>query len=334
MTAQVVLGVGASHSTLMNTNWDDVVHTDRAERFRDGLRAARDAVAAARADTVVLVGSNHFRGFWLDLVPAFTVGVGECVASGESGTPGGPQRVDVPLARHVAQSLVDDEFDVAFSARMQIDHGQSHAIQYVLDGLDLPIVPLVVNVFAPPLPSLRRCDALGAAVRRAVEAFEEDRRVVVIGSGGLSHRLPFPDWRTPHGDDEEFLVEAWLEGRESWRDYEVRRRQIVRAATASINDAFDEDFLEQLSSGTVERTLEHTSRSLEALAGNGAQELRTWLVMSAALGHAPARRLAYEPMPEWLTGMAVAVLDPETPRGVSDTETDRDTDAGKVEATA
>jgi hypothetical protein len=97
----------------------------------------------------------------------------------------------------------------------------------------------------------------------------------------------------------------------------VRRRQIVRAATASINDAFDEDFLEQLSSGTVERTLEHTSRSLEALAGNGAQELRTWLVMSAALGHAPARRLAYEPMPEWLTGMAVAVLDPETPRGVS-----------------
>lgn len=310
MTGQVVLGVGASHSTLMNTNWDDVVHTDRAERFRQSLYDARDAVRASGADSVVLVGSNHFRGFWLDLVPAFTLGVGECVASGESGTPGGPQRVDIALARHMAQSLVDEEFDVAFSAKLQIDHGQSHAIQYVLDGLDLPVVPIVVNVFAPPLPSLRRCDALGAAVRRAVASFEDDRRVVVVGSGGLSHRLPFPDWRAPEGEDQEFLVEAWLEGRESWRDYEVRRRQIVRAATASINDAFDEDFLEQLAEGTVDRTLEHTSQSLEAVAGNGAQELRTWLVMAAALGHAPARRLSYEPMPEWLTGMAVALLEP------------------------
>ncbi|MFE9643276.1 catechol 1,2-dioxygenase [Streptomyces sp. NPDC006365] len=309
---EIVLGVGASHSTLMNTHWEETFHKDRAERFRDALRSARDELAAVRPDTAILVGSNHFRGFWLDLIPSFTIGVGECIASGESGTPEGPQPVDVPLARHIAGSLVEGgRFDVAFSARLQIDHGQSHAIQYLLDGLDdVEIVPLVVNVFAPPLPTLDRCEQLGRAIRDAVLAFPEGRRVAVIGSGGLSHRLPWPDWRDPRGDDEEFMVGAWLNGRDDWQDYDARRREIIRAAEAALNPEFDDEFLSLVERGQTHRITEYTTETLEKTAGNGAQELRTWLLTAALLDHAPARRLAYEPMPEWLTGMAVAVLDP------------------------
>ncbi|MFJ9582717.1 DODA-type extradiol aromatic ring-opening family dioxygenase [Streptomyces acidicola] len=308
---EIVLGVGASHSTLMNTHWEETLHKDRAERFRDALRKARDELAAARPDTVILVGSNHFRGFWLDLIPAFTLGVGECVASGESGTPKGPQPVDVPLARHIAGALVEGgRFDPAYSARLQIDHGQSHAIQYLLDGLDVEIVPLVVNVFAPPLPTLERCEDLGRAIREAVLAFPGDRRVAVIGSGGLSHRLPWPDWRDPHGDDEEFMVGAWLNGRDNWRDYDARRREIIRAAEAALNPGFDDEFLSLVEKGETHRVTRFTTEELENTAGNGAQEVRTWLLMAALLAHAPGRRLAYEPMPEWLTGMAVAVLNP------------------------
>ncbi|MGW6907463.1 DODA-type extradiol aromatic ring-opening family dioxygenase [Streptomyces sp. NPDC054940] len=308
---EIVLGVGASHSTLMNTHWDQTLHKDRAERFRDALREARDELAAARPDTVILVGSNHFRGFWLDLIPSFTIGVGECIASGESGTPKGPQPVDVPLARYLANSLVESgRFDVAFSARLQIDHGQSHAIQYLLDGLDVEIVPLVVNVFAPPLPTLERCEQLGRAIREAVLDFPDDRRVAVIGSGGLSHRLPWPDWREPHGDDEEFMVGAWLDGRENWQDYDARRREIIRAAEAAINPEFDEAFLSLLERGHAHLVTRYSTDELEKTAGNGAQEIRTWLLTAALLDHAPARRLAYEPLSEWLTGMAVAVLDP------------------------
>lgn len=311
--ADLVLGVGASHSTLMNTHWHEVAGLDRAERFRAGLAAARDEVAAARPDAVLLVGSNHFRGMWLDMIPQFTIGVDEVTASGESGTPAGPQTVDVPLARSVAQSLVDDEFDVAFSAALQIDHGQTHAIQYLLDGVTtpsggpVPVVPLIVNVFAPPLPSLRRCVKLGRALRRAVDAFDQDRRVVVIGSGGLSHRLPFPDWRAPASDDQEYLVEAWRHGRTKWKDYEVRRRQIVRAFPAGINDEFDREFLGLLADGRAEEVTRYDDVELELVAGNGAHELRTWLIMAAAAGGA-GRTLAYEPMPEWLTGMGVAVV--------------------------
>jgi 2,3-dihydroxyphenylpropionate 1,2-dioxygenase len=307
--SQILLGVGASHSTLMNTHWQQTVHIEQAERFRDALRAARDQIADARVDTVVLVGSNHFRGFWLDLIPSFTIGVGECIASGESGTPSGPQLVDVPLARHVANTLVEDgAFDIAYSARLQIDHGQSHAIQYLLADLDVRIVPIVVNVFAPPLPTLARCEALGRAVGAAVRGFPGERRVAVIGSGGLSHRLPWPDWRDPHGDDEEFIVRAWLDGRDNWQQYDARRREIIRAAQAAISPEFDDEFLTMLETGQAYRLTEYSTARLEELAGNGAQELRAWLVMAAALGHAPGRRLAYEPMPEWLTGMAVAVI--------------------------
>src|SRR5882757_1223920 len=311
MPAEVVIGVGASHSTLMNTHWEQTTDRAGAQRYVDALADARDRIAAADADVAVIIGSNHFRGFWLDLIPAFTVGVGECLASGESGTPSGPQPVDQPLARHLVDTLVGGgQFDPAYSARLQIDHGQSHAIQYLLAGLELPIVPIVINVFAHPLPTVRRCLDFGAAVRTALHGFAADRRVAVIGSGGLSHRLPWPDWRDPSGDDEEFMVRAWLDGRDNWRDYDGRRREIIQAARSVINPAFDEQLLALLEAGKGAQLTDRSTEELEREAGNGGQEIRTWLAMAAATGHAPATRLAYEPMDEWLTGMAVATLEP------------------------
>lgn len=316
MSGQVVLGVGASHSTLMNTHWDATVDRAGATRFRDALASARDAIAAAAPDTVVIVGSNHFRGLWLDLLPAFTLGVGEVEASGESGTPAGPQRTDRDLARHLAAELVERHgFDPAFSARLQIDHGQSHAIQYLLAGLDVAVIPLVVNVFAPPLPTPRRCAALGTAIAQAVAAYPAPRRVAVIASGGLSHRLPWPDWRAPDGADDEFMVRAWLDGRGEWRRFDARRREIIRSAQPVINAEFDTGFLDAVAGGDLGRYADWTAARIETVAGNGGQEIRTWLTMAAALGYVKGRVLAYEPMPEWLTGMAVAVLDPAQEAG-------------------
>ncbi|GAB7006779.1 2,3-dihydroxyphenylpropionate 1,2-dioxygenase [Nocardioides sp. AN3] len=310
--SSIVLGVGASHSTLMNTHWDKVVHIERAEAFRDGLHAARDRIAEARPDVVVVVGSNHFRGFWLDLIPAFTLGVGEVIAAGDGGTPKGPQRTDPDFARALARELVDAGTEVAISARLTIDHGQAHAIQYLLDGIDVPVVPLVVNVFAPPLPTMPRVAELGANLAAAVERIGGDRRVVVVASGGLSHQLPWPsDWTDPDGADEEFLVEAWLNGRGEWEKYDKRRREIIVGAQPTIFTDFDERFLADLEKGEVFGYTELTTQKILEVAGNGGQELRTWMVMIAALGFAPGKALAYSPMPEWLTGMGVAVIEPD-----------------------
>jgi 2,3-dihydroxyphenylpropionate 1,2-dioxygenase len=310
---QIVLGVGASHTTLMNTHWDALVHVDRAERFRDALGAARAAIAATKPDVALIIGSNHFRGLFLDLMPPFTIGVGECIASGEAGTPSGSQKLDTDLARHILTHLSNADIDLAFSAKLQVDHGITHAIQYLLAGLDLPIVPIIVNIFAPPQPSLRRCDQVGVELGAAIESFPQARRVVVIASGGLSHRLPWPDWRAPEGADDEYLVEAFVNGRFNWQEYEAGRRAIVIKAGASGKDCieadFDRDFLDRVANGGLHTLAGISSEDLQAKAGNGGQEIRTWLIASAALRHSPGRVLAYEEIPEWLTGMAVAVFE-------------------------
>ncbi|MFC4055453.1 hypothetical protein ACFOY4_37710 [Actinomadura syzygii] len=306
--SEVVLGVGASHSTLMNTHWDEVADLPDAVAFRDGLQEAAGLVAAARPDAVVIIGSNHFRGFFLDMMPAVTIGVGECVGAGESGTPGGPLPVDTGLARHLVDSLLENEFDAAFSLRLQVDHGITHSLQYLVPDLDVPIVPVVLNMFAPPLPTLRRCHRLGERIGRAIASDGEAKRVAVIASGGLSHRLPWPKWFATFSDDDRFLVEAWLNGRASWSEYEVRRRQIIRAAAPDINSDFDRRFLDMLADGGLGEILGYDNHRIESEAGNGGQEIRSWVAMAAAVGPARGRTLAYAPIPQWLTGMGVAVL--------------------------
>lgn len=312
--SELVLGVGASHSTLMNTHWDEVDDLPAAHRFRDGLAQARDALAAARPDAVVMIGSNHFRGMFLDLMPAFTVGVGEVLGAGEAGTPGGPLPVDTVVARRIVDGLVADGFDPAFSLRLTVDHGITHSLQHLLPALDVPIVPIVINMFAPPLPSLHRCHQLGSALGAVLRADGEDERVAVIASGGLSHRLPWPKWFAALSDDDRFLVEAWLNGRTSWGDYEVRRRQIIRAAESDINEEFDAWFLRLLETGDLSALIDRTDGQIEHEAGNGAQELRSWVAMAAALtspaGPVTGRTLAYGPVPNWLTGMGVSLLTP------------------------
>ena len=316
--ADVVLGVGASHTTLMNTQWAKVDHLERAHRFREALGMAAKEIAALRPDAAVIVGSNHFRGFWLDLMPSFSIGVGEVVSSGEHGTPQGTLPSHAALGQHICKSLVAQDFDPAFSTRITVDHGISHAYQWLL-STQIPIVPIVINCFAPPLPSLHRSRAFGNALRKALLTFPERLRIVVIGTGGLSHKLPFPDWRCPQSDDDEFLVGSWREGRGHWNQYETRRRQIIIGASPLLNEVFDRKFLESVEQGRVGDLPDRMNGDeLVSTAGNGAAEIRAWQVMAAALNHQPGQVLAYAPMPEWLTGMAVAVV----PSGVDNDRLD------------
>ena len=310
---EIVAGVGASHTTLMNTCWDEVDHLERAHDFRNGLATAKISLETARPDLVVIVGSNHFRGFWLDLMPPFTIGVDEVVAAGEHGTPSGSQPADPDAALAVHEDMLGAGFDAAFSTRLQVDHGISHAIQYLVpDGV--PSIPIVINVFAPPLPSLARCLAFGGALRDVLHGLPGDRRIAVIGTGGLSHQIPFPDWRAPEGEAEEFLAESFREGRGNWERYEAKRRPLIVGAPAQLNTEFDKTFLELLETGELHTAPQRwADDQLAATAGNGGNEIRAWLVMAAALGHAPGQPIAYSPMPEWLTGMAVGHIDPNPP---------------------
>jgi 2,3-dihydroxyphenylpropionate 1,2-dioxygenase len=154
---------------------------------------------------------------------------------------------------------------------------------------------------------------LGRAIGAAIERDGSSRRVVVIGSGGLSHALPFPRWDAPETDDDEFLVRVFTHGRESWQAEDPRRRSIIRAATPDVREDLDREVLDRFSDGALAALADWSDEELEARGGNGAHEIRAWLTMAAACGHAPGRPLAYAPMPEWLTGMAVGVIDRPRP---------------------
>jgi len=252
-------------------------------------------------------------------MPTFTVGVDEVISSGEHGTPKGALPSHSPLGHHICSGLLRRGFDIAFSSRLTVDHGISHAVQWIVQSPGLPvtpIVPIVVNCFAPPLPSLERTRAFGDALALALRDFPDDSRIAVIGTGGLSHTLPFPDWRAPVSDNDKFLVESWRSGRGRWEDFEARRRNIVVNATPRLNEEFDSSFLSLVLDGRIAELPDRfTDDAITNLAGNGAAEIRAWLVMVAALHYRPGRLLAYSAMPEWLTGMAVSVIsgDPEIP---------------------
>lgn len=308
--ADIVVGIGASHTTLMNTQWDKVDHLERAHHFKDALKQASAVLANAAPDVVIIVGSNHFRGYWLDMMPAFSIGVGAVESSGEHGTPIGPQLTDPQTAIAVCNSLLAGNFDLAFSTKLAIDHGISHAVQWLVGEHQIPIIPIVVNCFAPPLPGLRRCLELGLALRKAIASLPDNRRVAIIATGGLSHTLPFPDWRSPESDDDRFLVDSWNNGRGQWTKYEQRRRAIVVNAPAQLNEEFDQMILGYIKSGNLnELPNKVNDDQLVVTAGNGANEIRAWLIMSAAMNHKPGRVLCYSAMPEWLTGMAVALIE-------------------------
>ena len=103
-----------------------------------------------------------------------------------------PCRVIPDSAVHLAQTAIGAEFDPSISHRMKLDHG--FCVPLWRMGLDpvLPIVPVVVNDLEPPMPTLKRCIAFGQMLRRAIDSYPEDLRVVALGTGGLSHSIGEP----------------------------------------------------------------------------------------------------------------------------------------------
>lgn len=133
----------------------------------------------------------------------------------------------------------------------------------------------------------------------------------MIGTGGLSHSLPFPYWANPISDDDQFLVESWRQSRADWSSNEQRRRGIILGASPEINSTFDKAFLAALVAGEHTEFAERLSNSeLVDIAGNGGNEIRSWLAMCTAADAARGEVLTYSAMPEWLTGMAVATFAP------------------------
>jgi aromatic ring-opening dioxygenase catalytic subunit (LigB family) len=245
---------------------EEQLQMDRVYAAWDRLRASLDA---ARPDVLIGVGTDHFQTFSYDFMPVFAVGRGETTRTwGEFGTgalevAGAPELADV-----IHRELVHAGFDVVGSTDMRLDHAYSCPLAFLSPDGAVPVVPVFVNSFVPPLPSLRRCRKLGEAIGAAVRGPDDASRVAIVGTGGISHWVGVP-------------------------------------GAGQINPTFDERFLELFEASDLEALERLDDATLVGEAGPGAGELRCWMVVLGAAGALGARRLAYEPVEAWITGISL-----------------------------
>lgn len=276
--AELAMAVCSSHSPLMEASPDTAPEPQRA-RFFGALEELRTRRGELGVDAVIVISNEHFTNFFLDNYPQVSVGLASAHFAPVERWLGIPQGF-VPgapeLARHLHREVVLAGFEVASSEELRLDHGVVD-VYYELDrSMATPLVPIIQNCSVSPLMPLRRCFDLGRALGDAIRSFPGESRVALVGAGGLSHDIGTP--------------------------------RIGR-----IDEAFDRWFLGRLEAGDLEAVLDMPEEEL-AVAGNGAQEIRSWLTAAGAVWPASARTLAYEPIREWLTGMAVMALEPAPAR--------------------
>jgi Catalytic LigB subunit of aromatic ring-opening dioxygenase len=276
---EIVAGVACSHVPLLAMH-PEFEYAEEGQRNRvvAGFDRARAILEAARPDAIVIFSSDHFDRCFYDNLPPFLVGIGE-EASGPATDVLRLPRARVKLASELGRFIVSEGLergvDFALSEELPLDHAETVPLGFLTPRWDVPIVPIVVNAFAPPMPSLKRCYDVGAFVAGCVERFAKPLRVAFLGTGGLSHWVGPPE-------------------------------------TGRINAEFDRWFLERLMRRESEQVVEkYPGRELESVAGNGGNEIRDWLAVAAAMPPAfRAEVLAYEPVPQWVTGTGVMAWSP------------------------
>lgn len=197
--ARITAGVATSHVPAIGAALDLGKSADAywAPVFK-GYDFSKRWIAAAKPDVVILVYNDHATAFSLDLVPTFAIG---CAASFNPADEGwGARPVPVveghpELANHIAQSVIQQNFDLTIVNRLDVDHGLTVPLSLMFgqpQAWPCRVIPVAVNVVLYPPPSGQRCYELGGAIRRAVDAFDGDLNVQIWGTGGMSHQLQGP----------------------------------------------------------------------------------------------------------------------------------------------
>jgi protocatechuate 4,5-dioxygenase beta chain len=226
-----------------------------------GYEKSKQWLKDNRPDVIFLVFNDHATAFSLEMIPTFAIG---CAASYQPADEGwGPRPVPVvvghpELAAHIAQSVIQDDFDLTIVNKMDVDHGLTVPLSLMCGQppasdyrWPCPVIPFAVNVVQYPVPSGRRCLNLGRAIRRAVESYDDDLNVQIWGTGGMSHQLQGP-----------------------------------RAGL--INREFDNQFLDRLiTDPETQAAVPHIDYVREA--GSEGIELVMWLIARGAMGDTPPK---------------------------------------------
>jgi protocatechuate 4,5-dioxygenase beta chain len=194
--AELVGAIGTSHIPAVGVAIDKGrTQDDYWKPYFDKLPPAREWMAKLDPDVCIVVYNDHATAFSLELIPTFALGMAERFGIADEGF--GPRPVpDVmghpELAWHLAESLILDEFDMTLVNEMEVDHGLTVPLSVAYgqpDAWPCRVIPLAVNVVQYPPPTGNRCFRLGQAIRRAIDSYPGDERIVIFGTGGMSHQL-------------------------------------------------------------------------------------------------------------------------------------------------
>ena len=267
----IVFACAASHAPGM-TAWTEAAPKDQADKFLGSYRKLGERLAASKPDAIVALTVEHWANFFLNSMPAFCIGradhydgpIEEWLRIPKARVPG-----DAQLAAALIDACLDGGFDPTFSDELLFDHATFLPLHFLNPSMAVPVVPVIINTLTTPMPSARRCFAVGEFIGKVLA--RSDKRIAMIATGGLSH---WPG-EAKHG---------------------------------KINIPFDKKFLDNLLTNDLSSLSAYTHDEINAEAGSGGHEIRTWIALAGAVQSWKAELLAYEPVVPWATGCGLVAF--------------------------
>ncbi len=309
-----VLAVCASHTPLK----DYYAPPAPVQTEIDGcFERVRQQVADFAPEVILIFGPDHYNGFFYRLMPAFCIGaVTESI--GDWNTPQGPLPGDPALAEAAVAHAHRSGVDVAISHQMEVDHGLTQTLQLIHPWETLPkVLPVFINCVAAPRPPLARVVALGRALGEFAAGLGQ--RVLIVGSGGISHDPPVPLLAGAAPAVRERLIaggalspEARL-ARQARVIDEGRLQASGESENVPLNPVWDRAFLAALEAQDFAALSAYTDADISRDGGRGGHEIRCWVAVAAAmaaLGAPPPRVELYHAIPAWVAGFAVLTQGP------------------------
>lgn len=306
-----MLLICASHSPLQLTDIE-ATDPDKHRGYFQALDRCANALASFRPDFIVVFAPDHFNGLFYDLMPSFCIGV-----EAQSTQDWGIAQFRVPVPREealaCARNVMAQGIDAAISYRLHVDHGTTIPL-IRLRALEAgyPVMPVLINCAADPRPSFQRVRQFGSAIGAYLA--QCGKKVVIVGSGGLSHDPPTPRLARSSGAIAERLIVRHVPARQ---ELEERQGRVMAACRALVrgegpmlppNNEWDRDFVSKFLAQDLESLDQYTDEYLDRVAGFGAHEVRCWVAAAAAMKAAGAfstEERFYGIIPEWATGMSV-----------------------------
>lgn len=268
--AELVGVFAASHTPVM-LNFPDAIPDEDRETIFSAFRSVGEELRRAQPETIIVISDDHLHNFFLDNFPAFCIGAAASYPTPvEHWLKVDKQTLqgDSELGAHILGEALRSGFDPSFSMHLTLDHGVLTPLHLAGLASSVRVVPILVNCVQPPLPTMQRALDWGRFLGRAVRSFDGCGRIAVLATGGISHDIATP-------------------------------------RMGAVNEAFDREFLRLLGGGDDEALVRYAADHVNE-AGNGAEEIRTWLMAHGAADGSAFEQVYYKAVPNWYTGIGLA----------------------------